>query len=96
MVFQLILATIPAGILSSTVAAEVTTPPLEQLLRNNNWLSARGVVERPMADLAYAKRTPEVYSDDLSHRLTFGYREQGVGVTPDRLVDEIVTHVALA
>ena len=97
-------------------------------------------MERYMADLVYATRTPEVYSEDLArwieigaspraslaldkcgrthawlsgrdyvdpqdvraivhdvlrHRLTLSYEAQGEGVTPDRVVDEIVTQVAL-
>ena len=97
-------------------------------------------MERYMADLVYATRTPQVYSEDLArwieigaspraslaldkcgrthawlagrdyvdpqdvraivhdvlrHRLTLSYEAQGEGVTPDRVVDEIVTQVAL-
>jgi len=97
-------------------------------------------MERYMADLVYATRTPGVYSEDLArwieigaspraslaldkcgrthawlagrdyvdpqdvraivhdvlrHRLTLSYEAQGEGVTPDRVVDEIVTQVAL-
>jgi MoxR-like ATPase len=97
-------------------------------------------MERYMADLVYATRTPEVYSEDLArwieigaspraslaldkcgrthawlagrdyvdpqdvraivhdvlrHRLTLSYEAQGEGVTPDRVVDEIVSQVAL-
>ena len=97
-------------------------------------------MERYMADLVYATRTPEVYSDDMArwieigaspraslaldkcgrthawlsgrdyvdpqdvraivhdvlrHRLTLSYEAQGEGVTPDRVIDEIVTNVAL-
>jgi len=97
-------------------------------------------MERYMADLVYATRTPEVYSDDLArwieigasprasialdkcgrahawlanrdyvdpqdvratvhdvlrHRLTLTYEAQGDGVTPDKVVDEIVKQVAL-
>ena len=97
-------------------------------------------MERYMADLVYATRTPEAYSDDLArwievggspraslgldkcsrthawlsgrdyvdpqdvraivhdvlrHRLALSYEAQGEGVTPDRVVDEIVTQVAL-
>ncbi len=98
-------------------------------------------MERYMADLVFATRTPEVYSDDLKrwieigaspraslaldkcgrshawlhgrdyvdpqdvraiihdvlrHRLTLSYQAHGDGVTPDRVVDEILTLVALA
>ncbi len=98
------------------------------------------VMERYMADLVYATRTPAVYSKDLArwieigaspraslaldkcgrvhawlsgrdyvdpqdiraivhdvlrHRLTLSYEAQGEGVTPDKVVDEIVTQVAL-
>ncbi|MEM8812983.1 MAG: MoxR family ATPase [Pseudomonadota bacterium] len=97
-------------------------------------------MERYMADLVYATRTPDVYSADLArwieiggspraslaldkcsrthawlagrdyvdpqdvraiihdvlrHRLTLSYEAQGDGVTPDAVVDEIVTQVAL-
>ena len=97
-------------------------------------------MERYMADLVYATRTPGVYSEELArwieigaspraslaldkcgrthawlsgrdyvdpqdvraivhdvlrHRLTLSYEAQGEGVTPDRVVDEIVTQVAL-
>jgi len=97
-------------------------------------------MERYMADLVYATRTPEAYSDDMArwieigsspraslaldkcgrthawlsdrdyvdpqdvraivhdvlrHRLTLSYEAQGEGVTPDKVVDEIVTQVAL-
>ncbi len=97
-------------------------------------------MERYMADLVYATRTPEVYSEDLArwieigaspraslaldkcgrthawlsnrdyvdpqdvqavahdvlrHRLTLSYEAQGEGVTPDRVIDETVTLVAL-
>ena len=97
-------------------------------------------MERYMADLVYATRTPEAYTDELArwieigaspraslaldkcgrthawlsgrdyvdpqdvraivhdvlrHRLTLSYEAQGEGVTPDRVVDEIVTQVAL-
>ena len=97
-------------------------------------------MERYMADLVYATRTPAVYSEDLArwieigaspraslaldkcgrahawlserdyvdpqdvraivhdvlrHRLTLSYEAQGEGVTPDRVVDEIVAQVAL-
>ena len=97
-------------------------------------------MERYMADLVYATRTPEVYSEDLKrwieigaspratialdrcgrahawlsgrdyvdpqdvrailhgvlrHRLTLSYEAQGEGVTPDRVIDEIATQVAL-
>jgi len=95
---------------------------------------------RYMADLVYATRTPDAYSEDLArwieigaspraslaldkcgrthawlagrdyvdpqdvraivndvfrHRLTLSYEAQGEGVTPDRVVEEIVTQVAL-
>ncbi len=98
-------------------------------------------MERYMADLVYATRTPGAYSDDLArwieigaspraslaldkcgrthawlsgrdyvdpqdiraivhdvlrHRLTLSYEAQGEGITPDKVVDEIVTLVALA
>ncbi len=97
-------------------------------------------MERYMADLVYATRTPQVYSDELArwievgaspraslaldkcgrthawlvgrdyvdpqdvratvhdvlrHRLTLSYEARGDGVTPDRVIDEIVTQVAL-
>jgi MoxR-like ATPase len=97
-------------------------------------------MERYMADLVYATRTPDVYSGDLArwidiggspraslaldkcgrthawlrgrdyvdpqdvqaiahdvfrHRLTLSYEAQGEGISPDRVVDEIVAHVAL-
>ena len=97
-------------------------------------------MERYMADLVYATRTPEAYTDDLArwieigaspraslaldkcgrthawlsgrdyvdpqdvravihdvlrHRLTLSYEAQGDGITPDKVVDEIVTQVAL-
>ena len=97
-------------------------------------------MERYMADLVYATRTPELYSEDLArwieigaspraslaldkcgrthawlsgrdyvdpqdvraivndvlrHRLTLSYEAQGEGLTPDRIIDEIVTQVAL-
>lgn len=97
-------------------------------------------MERYMADLVYATRTPELYSEDLArwieigaspraslaldkcgrthawlsgrdyvdpqdvraivhdvlrHRLNLSYEAQGEGVTPDKVVDEIVTQVAL-
>ncbi len=97
-------------------------------------------MERYMADLVYATRTPGVYSEDLArwieigaspraslaldkcgrthawlsgrdyvdpqdvraivhdvlrHRLTLSYEAQGEGVTPDRVIDEIVSQVAL-
>ncbi|MEP3280460.1 MAG: MoxR family ATPase [Stappiaceae bacterium] len=97
-------------------------------------------MERYMADLVYATRTPENYSEDLArwieigaspraslaldkcgrthawlhqrdyvdpqdiraiaadvlrHRLTLSFEAEGSGVTPDRVVEEIVTQVAL-
>ena len=97
-------------------------------------------MERYMADLVYATRTPEVYSEDLArwieigasprasialdkcgrahawlagrdyvdpqdvrailhgvlrHRLTLSYEAQGEGVTPDQVIDEIASQVAL-
>ena len=97
-------------------------------------------MERYMANLVYATRTPEVYSEDLArwievgsspraslaldkcgraqawlsgrdyldpqdiraivhevlrHRLTLSYEAQGEGVTPDRVIDEILSQVAL-
>ena len=97
-------------------------------------------MERYMADLVYATRTPEVYSADLArwieigaspraslaldkcgrahawlkgrdyvdpqdlkaivhnvlrHRLTLSYEAQGEGVTPDRVIDEVVAQVAV-
>jgi MoxR-like ATPase len=97
-------------------------------------------IERYMADLVYATRTPEAYSEDLArwieigaspraslaldkcgrahawlsdrdyldpqdvraivhevlrHRLTLSYEAQGSGVTPDKVIDEIVAQVAL-
>jgi MoxR-like ATPase len=36
-----------------------------------------------------------IVHDVLRHRLTLSYEAQGEGVTPDRVVDEIVTQVAL-
>lgn len=97
-------------------------------------------MERYMADLVYATRTPEKYTEDLArwieigaspraslaldkcgrahawltgrdyvdpqdvqavvhdvlrHRLTLSYEAQGEGMSPDRVVDEIVAQVAL-
>ncbi len=97
-------------------------------------------MERYMADLVYATRTPDRYSEDLArwieigaspraslaldkcgrthawlhqrdyvdpqdiraivadvlrHRLTLSFEAEGSGVTPDRIVKEIVTQVAL-
>jgi MoxR-like ATPase len=97
-------------------------------------------MERYMADLVHATRTPGAYSTDLArwievgaspraslaldkcgrthawladrdyvdpqdvraivhdvlrHRLTLSYEAQGEGVTPDRVVDEVVAQVAL-
>ncbi|MES0882114.1 AAA family ATPase [Roseibium sp. SCP14] len=97
-------------------------------------------IERYMADLVYATRTPELYSEDLRrwievgasprasialdkcsrthawlagrdyvdpmdvqaiandvfrHRLTLSFEADGDGISPDKVVDEIVTQVAL-
>ncbi len=103
-------------------------------------IAVADAMERYMADLVYATRTPEVYSEDLArwievgaspratialdkcgrthawlagrdyvdpqdvrailhdvlrHRLTLSYEAQGEGVSPDRVIDEIATQVAL-
>jgi MoxR-like ATPase len=103
-------------------------------------ITVADAMERYMADLVYATRTPQVYSEDLArwieigaspratialdkcgrahawlagrdyvdpqdvrailhgvlrHRLTLSYEAQGEGVTPDHVIDEIATHVAL-
>jgi MoxR-like ATPase len=103
-------------------------------------IAVADAMERYMADLVYATRTPEIYSEDLArwieigaspratialdkcgrahawlsgrdyvdpqdvrailhgvlrHRLTMSYEAQGDGVTPDRVIDEIATQVAL-
>lgn len=104
-------------------------------------ISVAPAMERYMADLVYATRTPEVYSEDLArwievgaspratialdkcgrahawlagrdyvdpqdvrailhsvlrHRLTLSYETQGEGITPDQVINEIATQVALA
>jgi len=103
-------------------------------------ITVADAMERYMADLVYATRTPEVYSEELArwieigaspratialdkcgrthawlsgrdyvdpqdvrailhgvlrHRLTLSFEAQGEGVTPDRVIDEIASQVAL-
>ncbi len=111
-----------------------------QARREISEIHTSDAVEKYIADLVYATRTPEVYSDDLArwieigasprasialdkcarthawmtgrdyvdpqdiraivhnvlrHRITLSYEAQGEGVSPDKVVDEILTLVAL-
>ncbi|MGI9437167.1 MAG: AAA family ATPase, partial [Geminicoccaceae bacterium] len=140
-------AIMPEAASAETSAASPKTAP--SVIPQNAVFEARreiaaihvsDAMERYMADLVYATRTPEIYNDELGrwieigaspraslaldkcgrahawlhhrdyvdpedvraiihdvlrHRLTLSYEAQGEGVTPDKVVDEIVTQVAL-
>lgn len=60
---------------------------LDKCSRTHAWLSERDYVD-PLDIRA-------IVHDVLRHRLTLSFEADGDGVTPDRLVDEIVTLVAL-
>jgi MoxR-like ATPase len=134
----------------ATVQKAQTTPKVEPaMISQEAVFAARAEIaqihvadamERYMAELIYATRTPEVFESDLArwidvgaspraslsldkcsrthawlenrdyvdpqdvraivhdvlrHRLTLSYEAEGEGVTPDRVVDEIVAQVAL-
>ncbi|WP_417672102.1 AAA family ATPase [Roseibium sp.] len=132
---------------AETAATKTSSPPApitqETIFEARKEIAAIHVsdaMERYMADLVYATRTPEVYGADLArwievgaspraslaldkcgrthawmrgrdyvdpqdvqaiahdvfrHRVTLSYEAQGEGVAPDRVVDEIISQVAL-
>ena len=60
---------------------------LDKCGRTHAWLKGRDYVD--------PEDVREIVHDVLRHRLTLTYEAQGEGVTPDKVVDEIVKHVAL-
>ena len=60
---------------------------LDKLGRTHAWLSGRDYVD--------PQDVRAILHDVLRHRLTLTYEATGEGVTPDRVVDEIVAQVAL-
>ncbi len=126
----------PSGATPEVIAQEAVFEARREIAA----IHVADAMERYMADLVYATRTPEAYSEDLArwieigaspraslaldkcgrthawlsgrdyvdpqdvravvhdvlrHRLTLSFEAQGDGVTPDKVVDEIVTQVAL-
>ena len=60
---------------------------LDKCGRTHAWLKGRDYVD--------PEDVRAIINDVLRHRLTLSYEAQGEGVTPDRVVDEIVTQVAM-
>ena len=60
---------------------------LDKCGRTHAWLKGRDYVD--------PEDVRAIVNDVLRHRLTLSYEAQGEGVTPDRVVDEIVTQVAM-
>ena len=60
---------------------------LDKCGRTHAWLTGRDYVD--------PEDVRAIIHDVLRHRLTLSYEAQGEGVTPDHVVDEIVTQVAL-
>ncbi len=60
---------------------------LDKCGRTHAWLSGRDYVD--------PQDVRSIVHDVLRHRLTLSYEAQGEGVTPNRIIDEIITNVAL-
>ena len=60
---------------------------LDKCGRAHAWMNGRDYVD--------PQDVRAIVHDVLRHRLTLSYEAQGEGLTPDRVVDEIVKQVAL-